>query len=214
MLSEGDLTDEQNELKEEWDEYDGTPYTRYVVAKIGGTVIGGARIIDGSLPIETGTIIGTNQKLSLEDYRSQGHHTREISRLVINPEHRDNGGVILTGLFRMMAHLTRDHDFMWCSSREGQIRLYQAIGFELMKGNDGAPLAIEYKLRGKYYPMLGSWTKTMEEPDKIENFAQDFHTRASRQLERVNTQEWIEFSKTCHKLAEETGYFKALYVAD
>lgn len=214
LLAEEDLTDEQNEIKEEWDEYDGTPNTRYIVARINGAIIGGTRIIDGSIPMETGTVIGTGERFSLDNYRSQGIQIREVSRLVIDNEHRGSLAIVLTGLFRMIAHLTRDHDFIWCSSREEQIRLYQAIGFELIHGNDGEPQVIEYKLRGKYYPMLASWTKAIEEPDKIENFMPHFYARATRQLERVNIQEWIEFSKTCHELAEETGYFKALYVAE
>ena len=186
-LTEDDLNSEQNERKEEWDEYDGTTYTRYVVAKVDGTVIGSARIIDGSIPMETGTVIGTGKGFSLDNYRGQGIHTREISRLVIDYEYRTSKAMILIGIFRMISHLTKDHDYMWCASREKQIPLYQAIGFELMNGEDGEPLAIEYKLRGKWYPMVRSWTKTSEEPEKIENFSPDFNAQAVKQIERVNS---------------------------
>lgn len=211
-LTEDDLTDEQNEKKEEWDEYDGTMYTRYVVVKVGGTAIGGVRIVDDSLPMETGTVLGTGKRFSLDDYRSQGIHTREISRLVIDYEYRTSKAVILTGIFRMIAHLTKDYDFMWCTSREKQIPFYQAIGFELMNNENGEPIAIEYKLRGMWYPMVSSWTKVLEEPEKIANFAPDFHAQAVKQIERVDPEEWMEFSKRFDDLADTTNYYTALFV--
>jgi len=213
-LTEEDLTEEQNEKKQEWDEYDNIPGTRYVVAKINGNVIGGARIVDGKLPMETGTIIKTGERFSLDHYRDQGIHTREISRLVVDREYRTRFATVLTGIFRMIAHLTRDHDYMWCASREKQIPLYQAIGFELMNNENGEPIAIEYRLRGKYYTMVASWTKVLEEPEKIANFAPDFHAQAIKQIERVDPKEWMEFSKRFNDLANRTNYYTAFFVAN
>ena len=214
MLTEEDLTDEQNEKKQEWDEYDNVTGTRYVVAKINGGVVGGARIVDGKLPMETGMIIGTDERFSLDHYRGRGIHTREISRLVVDREYRTRYATVLTGIFRMIAHLTKDHDYIWCTSREKQIPLYQAIGLELVNDENGEPIAIEYKLRGEYYIMVGSWTKALEEPEKIANFAPDFHAQVVRQIERVDPGEWTEFSKRFDDLANRTNYYTAFFVAN
>ena len=214
-LTEEDLTEEQNERKQEWDEYDNIPGTRYVVAKINGNVIGGVRIVDGKLPMETGTITRTRERFSLDHYRDQGINTREISRLIIDREYRTtHSATILTGIFRMVAHLTRDHDYMWCTSREKQARLYQAIGFELITDDQNEPAAIEYRLRGTWYPMVSSWTKVLEEPEKIANFNPDFHAQIIKQIERVDPEEWMEFSKRFNDLADRTHYYTALFVSD
>jgi FixJ family two-component response regulator len=213
-LTEEDMTEEQNKKKQEWDEYDNISGTRYVVAKVNGSVIGGVRIVDGRLPMETGTIIGTGERFSLGHYRDQGIHTREISRLVVDREYRTHAASVLIGIFRMIAHLTRDHDHMWCTSREKQIPLYQAIGFELMNNESGEPITIEYKLRGKWYTMVASWTKVLEEPEKIANYAPDFHAQATKQIERVDREEWMEFSKRFNDLANRTNYYTALFVLD
>jgi len=211
-LVEEDLTAEQKEKKQEWDEYDNIPSTRYVVAKINGNVIGGARIVDGKLPMETGTITKTGERFSLDHYRDQSISTREISRLVVDREHRTHSATVLTGIFRMIAHLTRDHDYMWCLSREKQIPLYQVIGFELITDDQNEPVAIEYRLRGTWYPMMSSWTRTIEEPDKIQGFDPDFHAEAIKQIERVDPKEWMEFSKRFNDLADRTDYYTALFV--
>jgi len=211
-LTEEDLTEEQKERKQEWDEYDNIPGTRYVVAKINGNVIGGVRIVDGKLPMETGTIIKTGGRFSLDHYRDQGIYTREISRLVVDREHRAHSATVLTGVFRMIAHLTRDHDYMWCTSREKQIPLYQAIGFELITDDQNEPATIEYKLRGTWYPMMRSWTKIIEEPGKIHGFDPNFHAQVIKQIERVDPEEWMEFSKRFNDLANRTNYYTALFV--
>lgn len=211
-LAEEDLTEEQKKRKQEWDEYDNMPSTRYVVAKINGSVIAGARIVDGKLPMETGTIIETGEGFSLDHYRDQGVYTREISRLVVDREQRTHSATVLTGVFRMIAHLTRDHDYMWCTSREKQIPLYQAIGFELTTNDQDEPVAIEYRLRGTWYPMMWSWTKTIEEPNKIQGFDPSFHAQVIKQIERVDPEEWMEFSKRFNDLADRTDYCTALFV--
>jgi CheY-like chemotaxis protein len=213
-LTEEDLSQEQNEKKQEWDEYDSIPGTRYVVAKIKGNVMAGTRIVDGDLPMETGTIPKTGNRFSLDRYRDQGINIREISRLVIDREHRTDSATVLTGVFRMIAHLTRDHDYMWCTSREKQIPLYQAIGFELIRDDQDEPVTIDYRLRGVWYPMIRSWTKIVEEPAKIQGFDADFHAQAIKQIERVDPQEWAEFSRRFNDLADTTHYYTALFVPD
>jgi FixJ family two-component response regulator/predicted GNAT family N-acyltransferase len=213
-LTQGDLTPEQKQKEQEWDEYDNIPDTRYVVVKMNGKVIGGARIVDGTLPMETGTITKTGEGFSLAHYRDQGIHVREISRLVVDREHRTRFATVLTGIFRMIAHLTRDHDYMWCTSREKQIPLYQAIGFELIYDDQDQPITIEYRLRGAWYPMIRSWTKIVEEPRKIQGFAPDFHAQAIKQIERVDPKEWAEFSKRFNDLANRTNYYTAFFVPD
>jgi hypothetical protein len=110
--------------------------------------------------------------------------------------------------------LTKDHDYIWCTSREKQIPLYQAIGFELMSDESGEPIAIEYKLRGKWYTMVASWTKVLEEPGRIPNFAPDFFAQIIKQIERVDPEEWIQFSKRFNDLADKTNYYTAFFVAD
>ena len=214
-FTEEDLTDEENESKQEWDEYDDSPNTRHVVAKTGGTIIGGGRIVDGALPIEECWIAETGKRFSLDGYRDQGIHTREIGRVVIGREHGASRAIAVTGLFMMISHLTRDHDYMWCGSREKQAKMYQAIGFEFMLDDEGEALVLEHPgLRGTWCPMVKSWTKTIEEPGTIKNFSPAFHALGTKQIEGVNIDEWIEFSRAHHALAEKADYCRCLYVME
>lgn len=216
-LTIDDFTEEQKAKKQEWDEYDNIPGTRYVVAKNGGSVIGGARIVEvfnRKIPMETGISLKNGEPFCLDDLREKGIHTREVSRLVVDHEHRTHDAEVLTGIFRIIANLTLDHDTLLCTARERQVPLYKAIGFELFKDSDNEPIRIKYKSGGAWYPMMQLRTKTLEEPEKIDGFFPEFYFKSTKMIDKINPEEWIAFSHKYNEMAEQTGFYQALFVND
>jgi FixJ family two-component response regulator len=236
-ITEDDLTAEQIKLKREWDKYDNLPTTRYVIVKIGGEIIGGARIVDGEIPMEKAQIVKvgeggrlieeTGKKFILEDYLSalgdlkpHEYVKREISRLCIDEKYRKSSTIILAGIFRMIANMTRDQDFLWCAGGKSQIGLYGAIGFSLIRDGNEEPVVIKYdNLRPIWWPMVGSWKKATKATELalqgkdyqhlIEGFIPNFFVRATSPVKGQDPLEWMHFSKDIYQ--KYPGYVKALF---
>ena len=247
---QGNITDdyldpEQVRLKQEWDKYDNDPNTISIVAKMGGDVIGGARKLKYKIPMEdcqivkvdeNGNIIErTGKKCLLENYRSQYGLSEtdtlykvEISRLCVDPGYRrlfdeevgESSAVVMMGIFRIIAQLTRDHDLVWGTARKSRGGMYKALGFEFIKDEDGEPIDLEYdeSITGTVVPLVYSWSKATkalslgEKQNLIEGFNGDFYQKAIKPIDRVDPIEWIKASQELYKIAPE--FFTAVYVSN
>ena len=211
----------QNALGLEWDEYDIDGIdrmrldgpTQYVLAKVGGNVVGGARVIRGKCPMETGICIsngeefGLNrrwkigQPFNLDFIREEGKNTTEISRLVVDREYRKGKNTALIGVFRMVSNITKEEDYLVCTAKEKQAPLYQAIGFEFLGPR------INYSLSGEWIPMLGDKRKAENHPETIPGMSVDFHRMITEEIPGCGTIDMFEDSKYVNKNAIRLGLY-------
>lgn len=225
-LEEGHKThdmfrDEEHEAKKEWDEHDLggidkliiSPHIRYLVAMKGSECIGGVRIIDGDLPMETGKCVSdfgaykkddilTLDRLS-EVYPDTDIYKREISRLIVHPEHR--ASYALFGLFRMIEQLTKEQETMFCTARPNTIGLYEAVGFETIGPN------ILYSLANEWTPLMRNRWKAHNEPESIgmDERAIGLHKIVTRPIRSDDAETWARYSEKLNEAAIETGYYNA-----
>lgn len=202
--------------------------TMYIVAMCEGECVGGIRIIDSAvLPLETGYFVedGTayneefkekfvhikkGDKLELdviqEYYPELDFYRREISRLIVKPDFRGNSGakkdhVVLFGLFRVVEQLTKDQPTMFCTAKDPQIGLYQAVGFERIGPK------IKYSLKGHWNPLMRNWWKAHHEPDQIPGMMEDLHKNVSEPIPFADEQKWSLRAAMLNQEAINRGYY-------
>jgi hypothetical protein len=211
--------DEEKDLEMEWDEHDIggitetalNPHIRYLVAMKENKCIGGVRIIDGELPMETGICLDDlgpykkNDILNLdklnETYTDIDIYKREISRLIVHPKHRNS--MALFGMFRMVEQLTKDQETMFCTATPNSIELYKAVGFEIIGPN------ISYALANEWTPLMRNWWKAHHEPESI-GMGPDqigLHKMVTEPIKTTNSEKWSKYSESMNKAAIQTGYY-------
>lgn len=210
-----EMSEEERLHKMEWDEYDLggieslelTPKIRYIIAKNNGTCVGGARVIDGYCPLEEGVCIEDGfglkkgEKFTLDSYRKENILTREISRLIVKQTHRTNSSIVLLGLFKMIENITCENNYLFCTSRENQKKLFQAIGFEQIGPK------IQYSLKGEWVPMKRDRFKAINYPESIEGMSKRFHQRGLEPIEKFDSTKWYKYSKEVNKEAIKRGFY-------
>ena len=208
------MREEENEREMEWDRFDIggsdqmilSPHTRYILALDKARCVGGVRIIDGSCPMEDGYCVeegygfSEGDPFTLDFLKSEGVYTREISRLIVEEEYRTNS-VVLMGLFRMVSQLTSEQNWLLCTSKEEQKKLYQAIGFEQIGPK------IEYSLKGQWIPMMRDMFKAIHEPEKVENISPRFHKRCIEPVPASDQEKWNEYSRIINEEAINRGFY-------
>jgi len=224
-LQEGHKTEEmfrpeEIENKKEWDESDLggidalilTPRIRYLLAIKDNECIGGVRIIDGNLPMETGIYVESGfgfengQRLNLQEINEKNFpdiefYKREISRLIVHPNHRKS--YALFGLFRMVEQLTKGQPTMMCTSKDTQLGLYSAVGFEQI-----AP-KIRYSLAGEWTPLMRVWWKAHHEQDALgmSEKSKRLHKMVTEPLPAKDVKKWAEYSQRMNNAVVELGYY-------
>ena len=184
-----------------------SPQTRYILAMKDGRCVGGARIIDGKCPLETGTCIAdgfgfrAGDSFNLNDLRGNGVYGREISRLVVDLNHRKSSAIVLLSLFKMIEQLTNERNTLFCTSKEPQVGLYQAIGFKTI----GPP--INYSLEGEWLPMMRDRWKAIHDPSSIPGMSKKFHLKAIEPIPANDLDKWNEYSRTINQEAIEKGLY-------
>lgn len=194
------LTPEQLYYGMEWDAFDDISLTShtvhprhiYVVAYSDTGLVGGARVIEGDCPMETGTCLASYKSLfsqgdqfTLDTYREQGITPREISRLIVKDSCMRTSMNIFSGLLRMIDHLCTDNNYMFCTSKQEQLRLYEGLGFEF------AGPAINYSLQGTWFPLIRDRKRAYEQPETLPRIRENYHLRVTAPIEGIPTAtEW------------------------
>jgi FixJ family two-component response regulator len=209
-----DLRKECVEANMEWDDYDEggiefiktrNPKIRYVVAMKEGKCVGGARIIDGKLPMETGICVEDGfgfkkgERFHLDKLRENEVFTREISRLVVDKQYRNS--YVLIGLFRIMNQICLDQNTMFCTSLEKRKGLYQLIGFM-----ECGPY-IEYSLNGYWKPMLRDHWKATNRPETISGIDKTMHEMALEPFPVSDIDSWTKKSRALNEVATKMGFY-------
>lgn len=220
-ITEDKLSPLQNELGMEWDEYDyggidkillDAP-TQYVIAKDSGKIIGGARIVRGPCPMETGICVSTGEEFNLEkkyginepftlDFmRERGMNTTEVSRLIVDKEYREGSSAALVSIFRLVSHLTKDENYLVCTAKEKQAPLYQAIGFQIMGPK------ISYSLSGIWIPMLGDKETAEKKPEDIPGMSKEFHQMVTEPIPDCHIYSVDKVSRAVNQEATKLGLY-------
>ena len=221
-INQDKLSPLQHELGMEWDEFDyggidkillDSP-TQYVVVKDKDKVVGGARIIKEKCPLENGICVSTGEEFgldrkynigdpfTLDTMREKGMNITEISRLIVDKDYRGGDSAALIGILRLVNHLTQDENYFLCTSKEKQIPLYQAIGFQIFGPK------INYSLSGTWVPMLGDKYAAANNPETIPGISKEFHQIVTEPIPECHQYEMGEISKVVNQKAIRMGLYQ------
>jgi hypothetical protein len=183
------LTSIQKQSRMEWDTYDFqnqdslpekvedfNPNNMTFVVLKRGKAVGGVRMIDEDIPIKS-SYSGFDEFALRESA-----YPREVSRLIVDEEHRQNKRVLL-GLVRLIYQYghksSKAQKDLLCTSKKNTVKLYERMGFYLV---DDKPLS-DYKLDGGWFFMhldmdstfVGNYRSRLANKYFINLITQDLH---------------------------------------
>jgi predicted GNAT family N-acyltransferase len=215
-LEPEDLSEEQNRLKQEWDDYDFLPSTTHIVVmKYGegpGYCIGGARLMRGTVALEEG--------VSLDAFREAGITPVEASRFMLTKKARGHKTLLLE-LMRFCVNYHRNDGYMFCTSQTG---LYQKLGFvhlndsPILEGKNLFFDSSKYRLRGEWRPYVlshddifrvfgqGVDNISQEDARRYSNFAPLMYNAVVRII--LDPEHKLELGKQVRDLYKRYKYFE------